>query len=257
MQGATRGDGVMGEDVTANLRTIRAIPQVPALRRTGAPPPAVVEVRGEVYLPLAAFAELNATRAEAGPADLRQPAQLGRRQPAPARPRGHGRRGPCRSGATGWGTPRAWSCPRSRAVLAWLRGAGFRVNPDIRLVETIEEVQAECAAWEDAPRVGGLRHRRGRGEDRRRRRAGSPRRRGARAALGDRLQVRAHHGHHAAARHPRERGAHRRPGAVRRAGAGVRWAERRCGSRPSTTRRTSPARTCASGTASSSSAPAT
>jgi DNA ligase (NAD+) len=65
VQGATRGDGVVGEDVTANLRTIRAIPQ--RLRMPdGQEPPRVVEVRGEVYLPLAAFAELNATRAEAG-----------------------------------------------------------------------------------------------------------------------------------------------------------------------------------------------
>ena len=65
VQGATRGDGVMGEDVTANLRTIRAIPQRLRLPAGQAPPP-VVEVRGEVYLPLAAFAELNATRAAAG-----------------------------------------------------------------------------------------------------------------------------------------------------------------------------------------------
>lgn len=55
-QGATRGDGVTGEDVTQNLRTIGAIP----LRLYGAGYPALLEVRGEVYLPKAAFAELNA-----------------------------------------------------------------------------------------------------------------------------------------------------------------------------------------------------
>ena len=65
VRGATRGDGVVGEDVTANLRTIRAIPTRLRLP-DGAAPPAVVEVRGEVYLPLAAFAELNETRAAAG-----------------------------------------------------------------------------------------------------------------------------------------------------------------------------------------------
>ena len=52
----------MGEDVTANLRTIGSLP----LRLRGARPPAVVEVRGEVYLPLAAFARLNEARAAAG-----------------------------------------------------------------------------------------------------------------------------------------------------------------------------------------------
>ena len=60
VRGATRGDGEVGEDVTQNLRTIGAIP----LRVDDAPP--LLEVRGEIYLPLAAFARLNEQRAEAG-----------------------------------------------------------------------------------------------------------------------------------------------------------------------------------------------
>ncbi len=60
VQGATRGDGRVGEDVTANLRTVRDIPRV--LR--GAPP--LLVVRGEVYLAVKAFAELNARREEEG-----------------------------------------------------------------------------------------------------------------------------------------------------------------------------------------------
>ncbi|MBZ0088241.1 MAG: NAD-dependent DNA ligase LigA [Thermomonas sp.] len=54
--GATRGDGATGENVTANLRTIKAIP----LRLRGENPPAVLEVRGEVYMPLAGFEKYNA-----------------------------------------------------------------------------------------------------------------------------------------------------------------------------------------------------
>lgn len=61
--GATRGDGRVGEDVTANLRTIKSLPL--RLRGDGSPPP-VVEVRGEVYLPLAAFARLNEARVAEG-----------------------------------------------------------------------------------------------------------------------------------------------------------------------------------------------
>lgn len=61
-QGATRGDGAVGEDVTANLRTI---PQVP-LQLLVDDPPAVLEVRGEVYMPEAAFEELNRMQADAG-----------------------------------------------------------------------------------------------------------------------------------------------------------------------------------------------
>ena len=59
---ATRGDGRVGDDVTANVRTIKAVPLV--LR--GDTVPAVLEVRGEVYMPTSAFAELNKLRIEAG-----------------------------------------------------------------------------------------------------------------------------------------------------------------------------------------------
>ena len=85
VRGATRGDGRVGEDVTQNLRTIGSIP----LRIENAPE--LIEVRGEVYLPIAAFKALNERRAEAERTDLRQPAQLGRRLDPPARP-GAGRR---------------------------------------------------------------------------------------------------------------------------------------------------------------------
>ncbi len=67
--GSTRGDGVTGEDITANLRTIRAIP----LHLAVAPPPALCEVRGEVFLPLAPFRQLNAEREEAGESPFANP----------------------------------------------------------------------------------------------------------------------------------------------------------------------------------------
>lgn len=55
VQGVTRGDGVVGEDVSENIRTIRSVP----LRLRGSNVPAVLEVRGEVYMPRTGFAEFN------------------------------------------------------------------------------------------------------------------------------------------------------------------------------------------------------
>jgi len=70
VRGATRGDGATGEDVTANLRTIKAIP----LRlRTGSAAPAVLEVRGEVFMPRAAFEKYNAWARERGEKTLANP----------------------------------------------------------------------------------------------------------------------------------------------------------------------------------------
>ncbi|HUS23887.1 MAG TPA: NAD-dependent DNA ligase LigA [Candidatus Binatia bacterium] len=60
-RGATRGDGETGEDITANLRTVRSIPL-----RLGGEPPKLIEVRGEVYMPVAGFAQLNREQEKAG-----------------------------------------------------------------------------------------------------------------------------------------------------------------------------------------------
>lgn len=69
VRGATRGNGIEGEDVTANLRTIRTIP----LRLRGEGWPRRFEVRGEVYMPLSGFAALNAARAAAGESTFANP----------------------------------------------------------------------------------------------------------------------------------------------------------------------------------------
>lgn len=67
--GATRGDGATGEDVTRNLRTIKTLP----LRLAPDQPPLLVEVRGEVYLPLEAFHKMNSEREENGEAPFANP----------------------------------------------------------------------------------------------------------------------------------------------------------------------------------------
>ena len=77
---ATRGDGVTGEDVTANVRTIRAVPQ----RLRGAAP-ALFEARGEVFMPLAGFERMNAAARERGEKVFVESAQCRRRELATAR----------------------------------------------------------------------------------------------------------------------------------------------------------------------------
>lgn len=73
VRGATRGDGVHGEDVTTNLRTLRSVPLRLHQGKGVANPPSVLEVRGEVYLPLKAFQELNKKRKAAGEAPFANP----------------------------------------------------------------------------------------------------------------------------------------------------------------------------------------
>jgi DNA ligase (NAD+) len=69
VRGATRGDGRTGEDVTSNVRTIREIPE----RLAGDHPPDLLEVRGEIYFPVSAFADLNASLVEQGKAPFANP----------------------------------------------------------------------------------------------------------------------------------------------------------------------------------------
>ena len=90
--GATRGDGTTGEDVTANLKTIKDIPHT--LKGKA---PKVLDVRGEVYMERHAFLAMNKRQEAAGDKSLRQPAQRRRRLAAPARLRRSPPAGRCAS----------------------------------------------------------------------------------------------------------------------------------------------------------------
>jgi DNA ligase (NAD+) len=124
VQGATRGDGTVGEDVTANVRTIRDIPQ----RLQGERPPAVLEVRGEVYMERADFLALNARREATGEplfANPRNSAAGSLRQLDPsitARRR-------LRFFAYAWGEADPPIDGSYSDFLAALRGYGFQINP--------------------------------------------------------------------------------------------------------------------------------
>jgi DNA ligase (NAD+) len=140
VRGATRGNGEVGEDVTQNLRTIGAIP----LRVEDAPP--LLEVRGEIYLPLAAFARLNEQRAEAGEPTFMNPrnsaaGSIRQLDPALAASR------PLSMWTYGIGAVDGLEFETHHQWLEWLRDHGFRVNPDVAVHDTVEEVVAACDAW--------------------------------------------------------------------------------------------------------------
>ena len=141
--GATRGDGEVGEDVTANLRTIGSLP----LRLRVAGPPPVVEVRGEVYLRLAAFAHLNEQRLEAGLSAFVNPRNAAAGSIRQLDPRLAAER-PLDVWCYAVGYAEGLDVPDHHSALDWLRAAGFKVNPGIVLVDGIEEVAAACRAWE-------------------------------------------------------------------------------------------------------------
>ncbi len=142
VRGATRGNGEVGEDVTQNLRTIGAIP----LRVEDAPP--LLEVRGEIYLPIAAFAKLNEQRAEAGEPTFANPRNSAAGSIRQLDPQITASR-PLSMWCYGIGAVEGVEFSSQHESLAWLRDHGFRVNPDIEVIDTVDEVVAACRAWEE------------------------------------------------------------------------------------------------------------
>ncbi len=143
VRGATRGDGTQGEDVTPNLRTIQSIP----LRMLGDDPPAVVEVRGEVYLPLSGFRELNerlaGTTQKLAPNPRNAAAgSLRQKNSAITAER------PLSIWVYGTGHVEGVEFSGQFQMLEWLREHGFRTNPYAERLETIEEVATACREWE-------------------------------------------------------------------------------------------------------------
>jgi DNA ligase (NAD+) len=146
VRGATRGDGRRGEDVTVNLRTIKPISMRMQLAAGETPPP-LLEVRGEVYLPLSGFNELNErliaedkkptpNPRNAAAGSLRQKdSSITASRPLSIWIHGLGQRE---------GLPAAghWE------ALEWLRGHGFRTNPYAEHHDTVESVAAACREWE-------------------------------------------------------------------------------------------------------------
>ncbi|MBD0281287.1 MAG: NAD-dependent DNA ligase LigA [Thermoleophilaceae bacterium] len=142
VRGATRGNGEIGEDVTQNLRTIRAIP----LRVEGAPP--LLEVRGEVYIPLSAFARLNEERAAAGEPTYANPRNTAAGSIRQLDPQLAASR-PLSIWCYGVGAVDGLEFDTHHEWLDWLRDHGFKVSREVGLHDTVDEVVAACKAWEE------------------------------------------------------------------------------------------------------------
>jgi DNA ligase (NAD+) len=145
VRGATRGDGYQGEEVTPNLRTISAIPL--QMRDVGDDPPPVLEVRGEVYMPLSGFRLFNERLTLEGKATAPNPrnaaagslrqkdSSITARRPLSIWIYGVGQR-------DGLATATHWE------TLEWLREHGFRTNPYAERLDSIEDVMKACREWE-------------------------------------------------------------------------------------------------------------
>ena len=142
VRAATRGDGVSGEDVTVNVRTIDAIPA-----NLPAPAPEVVEVRGEIYMPIPAFDELNRRQSEAGARVFINPrnaaaGSLRQKDPTITASRELGFWA-YQLGALEGGP----SFEHHFQSLEWMREVGFPVNPHIELLHGLDEVDEYCRRW--------------------------------------------------------------------------------------------------------------
>ncbi|HEV2890045.1 MAG TPA: NAD-dependent DNA ligase LigA [Frankiaceae bacterium] len=137
---ATRGDGRVGEDITPNVKTLANVPT----RLKGAP--ALLEVRGEVYFPAAAFADLNASLVAAGKVPFANPrntaaGSLRQKDPSVTASRG------LKLVLHGIGAAEGIALDTQHAVYDVLRDLGLPVSEHARVVETLDEVEAYVAHW--------------------------------------------------------------------------------------------------------------
>ncbi|HZB01690.1 MAG TPA: NAD-dependent DNA ligase LigA [Actinomycetota bacterium] len=142
-QAATRGDGRIGEDITANVRTLKAIPRRLAI----GDPPKVIEVRGEVYLPVKAFEELNVelTGADKRPfANPRNAAAGSLRQKDPNVTRSR----PLKMWVHSFGAAEGIAFDSHSGFLAWAASAGLPVPDTTERVDSIERILAFLNRWE-------------------------------------------------------------------------------------------------------------
>jgi DNA ligase (NAD+) len=157
VQGATRGNGIEGEDVTANLKTIRGVPlRIPvspngprpeaASLKIEGPPPARLVVRGEAYMPIDQFEEFNRRQAELGGKTFANPRNAAAGSVRQLDPRITASR-PLSIFTYAVVDSEGVTVTTQWDSLQYLKRMGFPVNPDSRLRSDFEEVVAYCHEW--------------------------------------------------------------------------------------------------------------
>ncbi|PTL84580.1 NAD-dependent DNA ligase LigA [Vitiosangium sp. GDMCC 1.1324] len=144
VQAATRGDGQVGEDITANVRTLRSVP----MRLRGKELPRVLEVRGEIYLPVKAFERLNQELTQRGERPFANPrnaaaGSLRQKNPAVTASR------PLRLWCYGLGFAEGVTFSRHSESLDYLKRLELPVNPAVKQVRTLKQAQSFCAHWQE------------------------------------------------------------------------------------------------------------
>ena len=142
VRGATRGNGVEGEDVTAQVRTIKAIPW--QVRETPDGLPAEFEVRGEVFLPKASFARINAELEDAGKSTYANPRNAAAGAVRQLDPRITARRG---LSMFTYAMDPPGPARSQKEILELLAQLGFRVNPNHRTAASLDDIRAFLDQW--------------------------------------------------------------------------------------------------------------
>jgi len=146
VRGATRGDGLTGEDITSNLKTINSIPL--SLMDSGKGIPERIEVRGEVYLGRKEFLSINREREEEGQSVFANPRNAAAGSLRQIDPSMTAKR---RLNIFIYGATResVTDMESHYQVLEYLKGLGLRVNPNIRLVRGVDSIKEYIESWKD------------------------------------------------------------------------------------------------------------
>jgi DNA ligase (NAD+) len=144
VRGATRGDGITGEDITANVRTVRGVPPKLLLKD----PPELIEVRGEMYFPVKAFERLNEELTANGQRPFANPRNAAAGSLRQKDPKVTSSR-PLRLWVHSFGAAEGVEFDSHLGFLAWASSAGLPVPPTTTGVDSIAEVEAFLTNWEE------------------------------------------------------------------------------------------------------------